>query len=147
MIQHQNRPVLQSENSEMPDMRRGAEVLRLVLAYEQATHKGASRSEAAHTLSRQNTDMGPEFFAALVALDPNAEEGQVQKCNIDELYPGMIIQQDVHSNGGTLVVSNGQEVTPTVISKLKNFHARGSVEGTVKVSAVRSTLAFVKGAS
>src|SRR5437868_4409841 len=147
MIQHQNRPVLQSENSEMPDMRRGAEVLRLVLAYEQATHKGASRSEAAHTLSRQNTDMGPEFFAALVALDPNAEEGQVQKCNIDELYPGMIIQQDVHSNGGTLVVSNGQEVTPTVISKLKNFHARGSVEGTVKVSAAKSTLAFVKGAS
>jgi hypothetical protein len=59
----------------------------------------------------------------------------------------MIIQQDVYSNGGTLLVSAGQEVTPAVISKLKNFHARGGIEGAVKVSAPKSTLAFVKGTS
>ena len=75
MIRHQNRAVSQSENTELPDIRKGAEVLRLVLEYEQATHQGASRTEAAHTLARQNSEMGPEFFAALVALDPNAEEG------------------------------------------------------------------------
>jgi CheY-like chemotaxis protein len=147
MIRHQNRPVLQSENAELPDIRKGAEVLRLVLEYEQATHQGASRTEAAHTLARQDTEMGPEFFAALVALDPNAEEGQVKRCSIDELYAGMIIQQDVQTNGGSLLVSTGQEVTPTVISKLKNFHARGSIDGYVKVSSPKSTLSFVKAAS
>lgn len=147
MIQQQNRPVSQSESAQMPDMRLGAEILRLVLAYEQITHKGASRTEAAHTLARQNTNMGPEFFQALVALDPHAEEGQIRKCPIGELYPGLIIQQDVQSNGGTLLVSTGQEVTPTVISKLKNFHARGSIDGSVNVSAPKSTLAFVSGAS
>jgi CheY-like chemotaxis protein len=147
MVRHQNRAVLQSENTELPDIRKGAEVLRLVLEFEQATHKGASRTEAAHTLARQNTEMGPEFFAALVALDPNAEEGQVKRCSIDELYAGMIIQQDVQTNGGSLLVSTGQEVTPTVISKLKNFHARGSIDGYVKVSSPKSTLSFVKTAS
>ncbi|MGE5084184.1 MAG: response regulator [Acidobacteriota bacterium] len=147
MIRHQNRAVLQSENTELPDIRKGAEVLRLVLEYEQATHQGASRTEAAHTLARQNSEMGPEFFAALVALDPNAEEGQVKRCSIDELYAGMIIQQDVQTNGGSLLVSTGQEVTPTVISKLKNFHARGSIDGYVKVSSPKSTLSFVKAAS
>lgn len=147
MVQHQNRPVSQSENTLLPDMRRGAEILRVVLAYEHATHKGASRTEAAHTLARQHTDLGPEFFAALVALDPNAEEGQAKRCSIDELYPGMIIQQDVHSKAGSLLVSNGQEVTPTVISKLKNFQARGGIDAYVKVSAPKSTLSFVKGTS
>jgi YesN/AraC family two-component response regulator len=147
MIRHQNRAVSQSENTELPDIRKGAEVLRLVLEYEQATHQGASRTEAAHTLARQNSEMGPEFFAALVALDPNAEEGQVKRCSIDELYAGMIIQQDVQTNGGSLLVSTGQEVTPTVISKLKNFHARGSIDGYVKVSSAKSTLSFVKAAS
>ena len=147
MIRHQNRAVSQSENTELPDIRKGAEVLRLVLEYEQATHQGASRTEAAHTLARQNSEMGPEFFAALVALDPNAEEGQVKRCSIDELYAGMIIQQDVQTNGGSLLVSTGQEVTPTVISKLKNFHARGSIDGYVKVSSPKSTLSFVKAAS
>ncbi|MFL6444075.1 MAG: response regulator [Candidatus Sulfotelmatobacter sp.] len=147
MIRHQNRAVSQSENTELPDIRKGAEVLRLVLEYEQATHQGASRTEAAHTLARQNSEMGPEFFAALVALDPNAEEGQVKRCSIDELYAGMIIQQDVQTNGGSLLVSTGQEVTPTVISKLKNFHARGSIDGYAKVSSAKSTLSFVKAAS
>jgi CheY-like chemotaxis protein len=147
MIRHQNRAVSQLENTELPDIRKGSEVLRLVLEYEQATHQGASRTEAAHTLARQNTEMAPEFFAALVALDPNAEDGQVKRCSIDELYAGMIIQQDVQTNGGSLLVSTGQEVTPTVISKLKNFHARGSIDGYVKVSSPKSTLSFVKKAS
>ena len=53
-------------------MRRAAEILRVVLAYEEATHDGTSRTEVAHTLARQNTDLGAEFFGALVALDPNA---------------------------------------------------------------------------
>jgi len=147
MIQQQNRAVSQPENAQMPDMRQGAEILRLVLAYEQITHQGASRTEAAHTLARQNTNIGPEFFQALVTLDPHAEEGQIRKCPIEELYPGLIIQQDVQSHGGTLLVSTGQEVTPTVITKLKNFHARGSIDGNVNVSAPKSTLAFVSGAS
>ena len=147
MIRHQKRAITQSENRELPDIRKAAEVLRLVLEYEQATHEGASRTEAAHTLARQNTEMGAEFFAALVALDPNAEEGQVKRCSIDELYAGMIIQQDVQTNGGSLLVSTGQEVTPMVISKLKNFHSRGRIDGYVKVSSPKSTLSFVQAAS
>ena len=147
MILHQNRPVDKSEDTDMPDIRLGAEILRLILAYEQATHKGASRTEAAHMLNRQNPKVGPEFFEALVTLDPNAEDGQTQKCRIDELAPGMIIQQDVHSHAGTLLVSNGQEVTPTVIFKLKNFHSRGSIDAYIKVSASKSALSFVKGVS
>ena len=62
MIEHQNRPVVKADDSGMADMRLGAEILRLVLAYEQAIHKGASRTEAAHQLARQNTNFSPEFF-------------------------------------------------------------------------------------
>jgi hypothetical protein len=46
-----------------------------------------------------------------------------------------------------LLVSKGQEVTPTVIFKLKNFHARRAIAGTLNVSMATTTLAFVKGAS
>jgi CheY-like chemotaxis protein len=147
MIQHQNKPVLESAHMELADMRRGAQILRLVLAYEQATHRGASRSEAAHMLAGQSTEIGAEFVAALAALDANAEEEQVKNCTIEELYPGMIIQEDVHSHSGTLLVSNGQEVTATLISKMKNFYVRGSIDAQVKVSGPRSALSFAKGTS
>jgi hypothetical protein len=131
MIEQQNRPVPRDDESKMPDICLGAEILRLVLAYEQAIHKGDSRTETAHFLAKKNTNFSPEFFRALVTLDPNAEEGGTRRCRIEDLSPGMIIQQEVRTVDGALLVSKGQEVTSTVIFKLKNFYARRSVGSNV----------------
>jgi hypothetical protein len=149
MIEHQNRPLPEPGpgDFETADMRRGAGILRLILAYEELIHKGVSRTEAAHTLSLQNKNFSPEFFRALVALDPNAEEGEIRKCRIELLSPGMIVQQEVRTNEGVLLISKGQEVTPPLILKLKNFHARHMITADVTVSLPTTTLAFVKGAS
>jgi CheY-like chemotaxis protein len=147
MIEQQSRPDSETNDSQPPDMRTGAKILRLILEYEKLIHKGSSRSEAAHLLSRQNTGFNPQFFQALVTLDPNADEGDMRSCRIDDLSPGMIIQQEVHNVDGTLLVSKGHEVTPAVIVRLKNFHARRAIPATVTVSMPKSTLAFVKGAS
>jgi response regulator RpfG family c-di-GMP phosphodiesterase len=147
MIEHQSRPIPDSDHSQPPDVRMGAKILRVILDYERLIHTGKSRTEAAHFLSRQNTDFSPEFFQNLVALDPNAEDGEVRNCRIDELVPGMILQQEISSHDGTLLVSKGQEVTATVISKLKNFQARRAIGGSVAVSMPTTSLAFVKAAS
>ena len=147
MIEHQNRPVREVDESERTDMRLGAEILRLTLAYERLIHKGLSRTEAVHTLARQNKGFSPEFFEALVTLDPNAEEGEIRHCRIDTLTPGMILQQEVRTGEGVLLVSKGQEVTSALLIKLKNFHARRVIPGDVTVSMPATTLAFVKGAS
>jgi len=147
MIEYQDRPAPESDHSQTPDVRMGAKILRVILAYERLIHTGKSRTEAAHLLGRQNTDFSPEFFQNLVALDPNAEDGEILRSRIDELAPGMIIQQEVRAQDGTLLVSKGQEVTPTVISKLKNFHARRAIASSVAVSMPATTLAFIKAAS
>src|ERR1700685_738728 len=148
MIQHQNGPLpdIVEGDSKMADMRRGAEILRLILAYEQLIHKGTSRTEAAHRLSRQNKDFSPDFFQALVTLDPNAEEGEIRKCRIQDLVPGMIIQQEVRTRAGVLLVSKGQEATSPLVLKLKNFHARRTIGADVTVSMPTTTLALAKGA-
>ncbi|MGA8540695.1 MAG: response regulator [Terriglobales bacterium] len=146
MIEHQNRPVREDEASERSDMRLGAEILRLTLAYEQLIHKGASRTEAAHRLASQNKSFSPEFFEALVTLDPNAENGEIRKCRMDELSPGMIIQEEIRTIDGALLIAKGQEVTPPLMVKLKNFHARRAVTGDATVSMPTTTLSYVKGA-
>jgi CheY-like chemotaxis protein len=146
MIEHQDRPVSDSEEVEIGEMKLGAEILRLILAYEKLIHQGASRTEAAHNLARQNRNFSQQFFQALVTLDPNAEECEVRECRIEDLVPGMIVHKEVRSFSGTLLVSKGQEVTPTVIFKLKNFHVRRAIGGDVTVSMPKTTLTFVKGA-
>jgi response regulator RpfG family c-di-GMP phosphodiesterase len=69
MIEHQDRPVGQEDGSEKTDVKLGAEILRLTLAYEKLIHKGMSRTEAVHSLSSRNKQFSPEFFEALVTLD------------------------------------------------------------------------------
>jgi CheY-like chemotaxis protein len=149
MIEHQDQPLPEPGpgDFETADMRRGAGILRLVLAYERLIHKGVSRNEAAHTLSLQNKNFSPEFFDALVALDPNSEEGEIRKCRIELLSPGMIVQQEVRTKEGVLLISKGQEATPPLILKLKNLHARHVITADVTVSMPTTTLTFVKSAS
>jgi ActR/RegA family two-component response regulator len=148
MIQHQNVPLAEvtEGGSKMADVRRGAEILRLILAYEKLIHKGTSRTEAANRLSRQNKGFSPDFFQALVTLDPNAEEGEIRRCRIEDLVPGMIIQQEVRTVDGVLLVSKGQEATSPLVLKLKNFHARRTIGADVTVSMPTTRLALAKGA-
>ena len=82
-----------------------------------------------------------------MSLDPNAEDSEIRKCRTEELTPGMILQEEVRSTTGGLLVSRGQEITPTVIFKLKNFYTRRAIAGEVCVSMPKTTLSFVKGAS
>ncbi len=146
MIEHQNEQVPAGADPDMNDVRMGAEILRLVLAYEKLIQKGISRTEAVHTLAMHNKGFNKAFFDALVTLDPNAEEGEIQKCRVELLLPGMIIQSEIRSSDGGLVVSKGQEVTTPLILKLKNLQARRVITGEVTVSLPASSLSFAKGA-
>jgi response regulator RpfG family c-di-GMP phosphodiesterase len=134
MIEHQNGPTPAEGGPDTADIRRGAEILRLILAYEDLIHKGTSRNETVHRLARLNPKFSPEFFNALVALDPHAEDEESRNCRVEELAPGMIIQQEIQAVDGTLIISKGQEVTSTVIFKLKNLLARRAIPGSIKVS-------------
>jgi CheY-like chemotaxis protein len=146
MIQHQNQPTPEVTDGGSGDLRLGAEILRLTLAYEKLIRQGTSRIEAAHHLARQNKGFSPAFFEALVGLDPNAEESEVRTCRIEELVRGMVIQQEVRTFEGTLLVSKGQEVTAPLRLKLINYHARQTIPPQVTVSMPTTTLAFVKSA-
>ena len=146
MIEHQNH-ILPPSVTPNQDMRMGTEILRLTLAYERLIHNGTSRNEAVHSLSRQNKNFSPEFFQALVQLDPNSEQGELRQCRIEALSTGMIIHQELRAPDGTLLVSKGQEVTSPLLSKLKNLYARRVLSGDLTVSVPTTTLTFVKGAS
>ncbi len=59
----------------------------------------------------------------------------------------MILQQEVKTRSGKLIVSRGQEVTSMLIFKLKNSFGRGDIGGEVMVSMPKSALSFAKSAS
>ena len=59
----------------------------------------------------------------------------------------MIIQQEIQAADGSLIISKGQEVTSTVISKLKNLQARRAISGKITVSVPTTELSSAAGTS
>ena len=100
----------------------------------------AVRERRRHTLCSAKQELQFGVLPSPGDLDPNAEEGEIRECRIEELSPGMITQQEVRTYEGALLVSKGQEVTPALISKLKNFKTRLTVAGNLTVSMPTTTL-------
>jgi len=144
MIAHQNRaaPVEGDiADREMADMRLGAEILRATLAFDELLCKDMSKTEAANRLLRQNRDLDPRIFQALVELEPEIEDREVRTCAIDDLATGMILHQDVRTHTGVLMVAKGQEVTFPLVLKLKNAYRKGAIGDGVSVFVLKGKAA------
>lgn len=144
IVAHQNRPTSVEgdiSDPERADMRLGADILQVALAFDSLLHKGLSRTEAASQLSRQGKKLDPRIFEALVELEPEAADKQVRTLPIADLSPGMIIEQELRSRNGSLLVARGQEVTLPLLLKLKSLHETKAIDDTLQVSSL-TTLAF-----
>ena len=144
IIAHQNRPVTVEgdiRNREMAEMRLGAELLHSTLAFDALVRQGSSRTEAAYKVARQHGDLDPRIFMALVEVESEDHEKQKRTCRIEELSPGMIIDQEIRTDAGLLVAAKNQEVTPFVILKLRNYHEKGAIIGDIVVSLPKTAAA------
>jgi HD-GYP domain-containing protein (c-di-GMP phosphodiesterase class II) len=149
MIAHQKQPAaVEGDVGDRgrADIRLGAEILSVTLAFDEFLRQGLSKTEAAHRLGVQRKHLDRRIFEALVELESDTDQKQTRTCAIGELSTGMILEQEVRSDTGLLVVAKGQEVTQSLILKLKNFSQRNAMEGGVTVSLPKS-LSFSKSAS
>src|SRR5262249_4982143 len=130
MIAHQNRPTSVDSDiadREMAEMRLGADLLQVAIAFDDLLRKGKSRVEAANQLMKQYRHVDQKVLFSLVELDPERVDAQGRKCGIFKLTPGMVLAEDIYAKDGTLVVTKGQEVTKTLILKLKSLLLVGTI--------------------
>jgi len=143
MIAHQNQPTSISSDiadREMADMRMGAELLQIAIAFDDLVRKGRSRVEAANLLMKQHRDIDHKILFSLVELDPEKSEELTRACGIGKLKPGMVLTEDLYTKTGVLVVTNGQEVTTAMILKLKSLLSVGAIADSVNIVLTEETL-------
>jgi len=148
IVAHQNHPISVEgdlADREKADLRLGAQLLQVTLAFDDLLHKGLSRAEAATRISRQRRGLDPRIFEALVELEPEMADKQVRTVTMEEMVPGMMLEQEIRTGAGVLVAAPRQEVTAALILKLKNFRAAKAIEGTVQVSSQHAMAAAEKG--
>jgi len=120
------------------DMRLGANLLGATLAFDELVTKGISQNEAAKLLAREHPNFDPRIFQSLVDGDAEKNKAVLRSCDIDALLPFvMVLEEELRTKSGLLLVAKGQEVTPTLILKLKNFLEKGAIGRKVMISAIK----------
>ena len=137
MIAYQNRHLPADwvvGDREMADRRLGAQILRAALTFDMLLHKGNSRVQAVHLLTRRFDDLDKRIVEALIELEPEAAGQGIRTMSLAELTASMILEEEVRTSTGTLVASKGQEITSPLLLKLKSYSTRGTIASQVQVS-------------
>jgi len=106
----------------------GARILKLAVMYDSIRAKTLSNEDAITQVPTMSVDFDRELLDALKSLKPETSRTEVRKVPIKKLSPGMILQQEIKTRTGLLVVSKGQEVTRPLITRLENFSESRMIE-------------------
>jgi len=111
----------------------GAKILKTAIAFDDLTTKGMC-TEAAITWFYYRLDQfDRNLVDALKDLEPEGPKMQQRILPISRLAPGMILQQEIRTHNGVLVVGKGQEVSHPLMVRLESFSQRHAIEDKVMV--------------
>lgn len=106
----------------------GARILRLAVAFDNLRMKGLSNEAAIGKLRERRTEFIPELIDALAEIEPETSRMELRKVSALKLTTGMILQQEIRTRTGMLVVPEGHEITQALLIKLENFARAGTIE-------------------
>jgi response regulator RpfG family c-di-GMP phosphodiesterase len=105
----------------------GAKILKLAVALDNIRMKGLSDEAAIDRLRVRRAEFGPELIEALKDIEPETAKMELRKVLTSMLTTGMILQQEIRTHTGMLVVPEGQTITQALLIKLNNFSRAGTI--------------------
>jgi response regulator RpfG family c-di-GMP phosphodiesterase len=123
IIRLQQRP--EAEPSVMEQSRQGAHMLHLALELDRRVYRGVAYPDALAEL-RSSGRFDDCMLDALEGYSPTQAEFEVRRLPIRELRFGMVVEKDVLSKDGSLLIlKEGTILTGTWIERLENFAKAG----------------------
>jgi|SRR5580658_8931476 CheY-like chemotaxis protein len=108
------------------------ELLRLAMEVDALEAHGKTAEEALAELRSQERYSAGMLEAAARALLSTRESSQPMSVPLTALRPGMILDQDIHTNHGLWIAPRGLEVTPNFLIHLRKFEG-GVDQDTIRV--------------
>lgn len=138
IIAHQN---LRSSDYEQPEYelvgpitKMCAQILKVVLDFDRLIEAGNLPQEATEILEERDGWYDPLTLIILRELiDEMIEQFLVRKVSARELENGMILDEDICSLDGTVIIGQGREITLPLMMRLKNFSDNGLIDNLIRV--------------
>jgi response regulator RpfG family c-di-GMP phosphodiesterase len=121
-------PVMESDAETI-----GAQILKVCIEFEAQVRGGHGHVAAIASLLNQPENYSPEIVSALTTLPIETLPCELHKVNVGNLGLQMVLDEDLRTKDGALLVAKGIEITETLLRRIQNFHQRGSVFGEIRV--------------
>lgn len=99
----------------------GARALKVILDLDLLETEGYAEVLAFDILRGRNGWYDPQILGAMAESRKSAPQSEVRNLPIGLLREGMILAQDVLTSKGMLFIARGQEVTTSLLAKLRNL--------------------------
>ncbi|MFH1350022.1 MAG: HD domain-containing phosphohydrolase [Pseudomonadota bacterium] len=109
------------DNRQGKDIPLGARILKVALDFDMLEQNGITKYKALKQLKVRTGWYDPAILAAVDAILGDEVKYFVKELNVRELQPDMILDEDVYTTKGQLLILRGQEISPLLINRLKNF--------------------------
>lgn len=111
----------------------GARILHVAIHFDNHVAAGKNRRQALTELLRRRSAYDPEVLEALEAVVRAESTYEVQAVPLRDLEPGMLLAEDVTTTNGLLVIAKGQDVTPSLKTRLANFARTMPIQEPIQV--------------
>ena len=111
----------------------GVNLLRAAIDFDQLITRDCSKEEALADMRGRAHGYDPACLKALATFVPNEAGMELRVLKSAELRKAMVVDQDVHSKNGLLLLAKGQEVTPSVLGRLKAFASKVGIVEPIRV--------------
>jgi response regulator RpfG family c-di-GMP phosphodiesterase len=111
----------------------GARLMKVALDFDALAARGVPRPQAlSHMLSRPG-DYDPDVLNALTTLIGRENAFEIREVTIVDLAPGMVLAEDLYSDGGLLLLSRGNPITTALQRRLEASVLHGRSPKLIKV--------------
>jgi response regulator RpfG family c-di-GMP phosphodiesterase len=115
------------------DIPLGARILKAALDWTSLLAAGLQPEMAFVHMRQRQGWYDPKVIEALKHSLEISEEYAVRELRVNQLADGMILAEDIHSIHGTLLCPKGQEITPAVRHRLRNYMVNVGIQGPIRV--------------
>jgi hypothetical protein len=116
-----------------PDIPLGGRILKILVDFDQLENSGKSAEQALNILHGREGWYDPQILDALAKVLSSNAGYALREVRVDQLESGMLLAEDVQSQRGMLLVAQGQEVTPVLVTRLRTYARISGVQEPIKV--------------
>jgi hypothetical protein len=99
----------------------GARVLRIVEDFEQLTGSGEPDVFAIEALKKTSGIYDPELLNVFAGIVTGRRRMYAREVRVADLEPGMVLEAELRTRTGVLLVKGGHEITPSLLTRIHNY--------------------------